>query len=230
MERRRKPLIAAHRGASRIAPENTLEAFEKAIEVGAEMIEFDVRSTRDGALIAFHDADVAGRPLVDWSLDELPDALGSAPPLLEEVVALCRSRIELDVELKERGTEQEVLRLLEPLARDAFVVTSFLPDVVASVKHHDPSVRTGLLLGDGPLKTPLNAAFALRRMRAARADFVAPHHTVLARGLTERAVRAGVPLVVWTVNERGLLERLVNDERLAVIITDDPVLALELRA
>jgi glycerophosphoryl diester phosphodiesterase len=130
-----QPLVVAHRGASRIAPENSLEAFAKAIEIGADMVEFDVRRTADRRLIAFHDELVEGRPICEWSFDELAAALGHPPPRLDEIVYLCAGRIRLDVELKERGTEDETLGLVTSrFWRDEFVVTSFLVEVVAAVK------------------------------------------------------------------------------------------------
>jgi glycerophosphoryl diester phosphodiesterase len=196
----RKPLVAAHRGASLLAPENTLESFEQAIAVGAEMIEFDVRRTRYGELVVFH--------------DELPATFTRRPPLLAEVVELCRGRIRLDVELKEAGVEREALALLD----GDFVVTSFLDAVVASIKRQAAHVRTGLLVrkDDDP------ASFAAR-LAEARADFLAPEVDLLDAGLD------GEQLCVWTVNDRPRLERYLADPRVAVLITDDPVLALELR-
>lgn len=196
-----KPLVAAHRGASLLAPENTLDSFRKAIEVGAEMVEFDVRRTRDGELVVFH--------------DELPATFTRRPPLLAEVIELCRGRIRLDVELKEAGVEREVLALLE----GDFVVTSFLDAVVAAIKQQAPHVRAGLLVrrDDDP------ADFS-GRLADACADFLAPEVDLLDAGLD------GEDLCVWTVNDRPRLERCLADPRVAVLITDDPVLALELRA
>jgi glycerophosphoryl diester phosphodiesterase len=189
-----RPLVVAHRGASAIAPENTLEAFEKAIEIGADMVEFDVRATPDGTLVVCHD------PVAE-------DGLGL--PRLEEVVELCAGRIMLDVELKEPGLEDETLRTVSPAE---FVVTSFLPDVVAETKRLRPDVRVGLLLAaDAALPdTP--------------ADFLAPHVTLLDRGLV-----SGNGLVVWTVNDDARLRRYLADPRVAAVITDDPERALALR-
>lgn len=205
-------LVAAHRGASSIAPENTLEAFEKAIEVGADMIELDVRTTRDGILVACHD------PVHEWTYGELPDV----PPRLEQVVETCAGRIALDVELKHAGVEDEVLRVLSgSFAVDAFVVTSFLDEVVASVKRLRPDVRAGLLLGE---ETPLDLDALAGRRRAAAADFLAPHVSLLDRGLD-----AGRDAVVWTVNDEPRLRRYLDTPSVAVVITDDPVLALSVR-
>jgi glycerophosphoryl diester phosphodiesterase len=199
-------LVAAHRGASMLAPENTLEAYEKAIEVGADMIEFDVRATRDGVLVAFHDE------LREWTYRELCDRLPFAPPRLEQVVEVCTGRIALDVELKEAGHEAEALGVV---SRAEIVVTSFLPDVVAEVRRLRPDIRAGLLLA-------ADAAVPV----AADADFLAPHVSLLDRGAVG-AEHDG--LVVWTVNDEPRLERYLADPRVAVVISDDPVLALAVR-
>jgi glycerophosphoryl diester phosphodiesterase len=200
-------LVAAHRGASTLAPENTIEAFEKAIEVGAEMIEFDVRETRDGVLIAFHDE------VREWTYGELCERLPWAPPRLEEVVETCAGRIVLDVELKERGHEDEALGIV---SRADLVVTSFLPDVVAEAKRLRPDIRAGLLLGaDADVPATVDI------------DFIAPHVSLLDRGLVGDGHDG---LVVWTVNDEPRLERYLADPRVAVVISDDPVLALAVRA
>jgi glycerophosphoryl diester phosphodiesterase len=194
-------LVVAHRGASTVAPENTLEAFEKAIELGADMIELDVRRSGDGALVVSHDpVDATTRPL----------------PRLEEVVDLCAGRIALDVELKEPGLEEATLRVVQ---RVDVVVTSFLDDVVAAAKQLRPDVRAGLLLG---ADTPLDDRIEARR-RAAGADFLAPHVSLLDNGLR------GDGLAVWTVNDEPRLRRYLADSSVAAVITDDPALALRLR-
>src|SRR5262245_39871472 len=105
-------MVAAHRGVTTGAAENTIEAFTNAIGAGADMVEFDVRRTRDGALIAFHDADVNGAPVGTLTRDEIAAATGVRPPLLTEVLAACAGRIRLDVELKEDGYVPDVMAAL----------------------------------------------------------------------------------------------------------------------
>jgi glycerophosphoryl diester phosphodiesterase len=152
-------LVVAHRGASAIAPENSLEAFEAAIAVGADKVEFDVRRTLDGVLVVVHDP----LPLVPY------DELDPRPPRLEEVVRVCAGRIALDVELKEAGLEREVLELVEATE---FVVTSFLPQVVETTKRVAPAVRAGLLVDRHATWWDIGSA-----------DFLAPHYTLLDRDL-----------------------------------------------
>jgi glycerophosphoryl diester phosphodiesterase len=212
MSRVAAPLVVAHRGASSIAPENTLEAFAKAIDVGADMVEFDVRATADRVLVAFHDA------VGEWTYAELCERLPHRPPRLDEVVDLCAGGIALDVELKERGSEDEVLRVVSAkFAPESFVVTSFLGDVAAAAKRLRPDVRVGLLLAR-------NASLPV----AGSGDFLATHYTLVDRGLVPNDVHTGI--VVWTVNDEERLRRYLADERVAAVITDDPELALSVRA
>jgi glycerophosphoryl diester phosphodiesterase len=185
-------LVVAHRGASAVAPENTLEAFEKAIELGADMVELDVRRGADGGLAISHD------PL------PAPDV-----PTLEQVVALCAGRIALDVELKEPGLAEDVLRVVSGVE---VVVTSFLAEVVERTKQLRPDVRVGLLL-NRDAQPPHDVI----------ADFLAPHYELLER-------IPGNGLVVWTVNDEATLERLFADPRVAGVVTDDLELALAVRS
>src|SRR4051812_12794182 len=105
--------IVAHRGLHDSAQENSLEAFEQAIRCGADMLEFDVHATGDGALVVTHDDTVGGAPIRSMDLGELHEAAVASRlniPLLASVLELCAGRILLDIELKCSGCEDLVLR------------------------------------------------------------------------------------------------------------------------
>ena len=218
-------MVAAHRGVAAGAAENTIAAFTNAIDVGADMIEFDVRRTRDGELIAFHDAVVGGAPVGGLTRDEIEAAAGVRPPLLAEVLRVCAGRIRLDVELKEDGYVTDVMAVLRAGFDPAqMVVTSFLPAVVAQAKDAFPEVKTGLLVGDGGPLTDLPARlrelYPVDLARRVRADYLAPHYRLAALGVVRRAAAAGLPCLLWTVNSPALIRRYAADPRVAVIITD----------
>src|ERR1700753_352195 len=105
----RHAMVAAHRGVAAGAAENTIAAFTNAIDVGADMVEFDVRRTSDRELIAFHDAAVGAVPATGLPRRETEAATGVRPPLLAEVLQACAGRIRLDVELKEDGDVPDVM-------------------------------------------------------------------------------------------------------------------------
>lgn len=227
--------IVAHRGASAlVAFENTIEAFEKAIEIGADAMEFDVRRCADGTLVSFHDDSVDGSKIASLSFDQLEliaGRRGFAVPKVEEIFRLARGRIFLDIELKEAGYEAELVELARSLLEPgSFVMKSFLDAAVREIKRLDSSLTTGLLLGVekprfGPLGR-LSELFPGRRLRRARADFVAPHYLLLRLGFLARMRRRRTPVFVWTVNDPDLMRRLIAEGAHAVI-TDRPDLGLE---
>jgi glycerophosphoryl diester phosphodiesterase len=127
------PFVIAHRGACWNAPENTLEAFELAIEEGADYVEFDVRD-RDGELVISHNPD--------------PPA-GVAT--LEEALGLLCGRVGLAVELKEPNLAERTLQALRKHdVDDELVFLSFLAEELDAVLQLQPGVRTGLHLGPKP--------------------------------------------------------------------------------
>jgi glycerophosphoryl diester phosphodiesterase len=218
-------MVAAHRGVAEGVAENSIAAFTNAIGIGADMIEFDVRATRDGELIAFHDARVGTAPVGSLTRDEIETAIGTRPPLLHEVLAACKDRIRLDVELKEDGYVPDVMAVLKAgFDPGQLVVTSFLPAIVAAAKDAFPEVKTGLLVGDGGPLTDLPARlrelYPVGLARQVRADYLAPHYRLASFGVVRRAAAAGLPCLLWTVNEPRLIRRYAADPRIAVIITD----------
>lgn len=225
--------VIAHRGASSgAATDNSLDAFAGAIEVGADGIELDVRRTRDGELIAFHDATVDDVPVSRLTRAEIESATGSRPPLLAEVIELTRGRVGLDIELKEAGYVERVVELVDgSLRADEIVITSFLDRAIAEVGRLRPAIRCGLLIGSAsfPLPARLLEGVLVRRVRACGAEIIAIDYRRASEPMLARAIAAGLEIYVWTVNDRVALERFLADERMAAVITDDPALALRLR-
>jgi glycerophosphoryl diester phosphodiesterase len=228
-------MVAAHRGVATGAAENTIEAFTNAIAVGADMIEFDVRMTRDGELIAFHDARVNGVGVRSLTRDEIESATGVRPPLLSEVLGACAGRIKLDVELKEDGYVPAVMAVLKAaLDPGEFVVTSFLPTAVDQAKTAFPEVKTGLLIGGSArwAGLPISARelYPIDLARKVRADYLAPHYRLAKFGTVSRAAAAGLPCLLWTVNADPDIRAFASDPRVAVIITDHAERALAIVA
>ena len=221
------PLVIAHRGASAHAVDNSIDAFAKAIDAGADMVEFDVRRTADDQLIAFHDPAVGRVPVGRLTREQMAERLGYTPPLVDEVLEVTAGRIGLDVELKEDGYVDRVLASVRARHGDGenVVVTSFLDEVVRQVKSNGNDLRAGLLLG----RAHVAALFPVTRARRSRADFVALHHLLVAQGLLRRAHAAGYASLVWTVNDDRSLKALLEDERVLGVVTDVPDRAVALR-
>ena len=220
-------LIIAHRGASAVAPPNTLAAFAKAKELGANGIEFDVHLTADGVPVVIHNfavdetTDGSGR-VADLTLAQLkqldaglkfdPAFAGERIPTLEEVLAFVDSRLLLNIELKtfslrDNGLEQAVVDQVERHGSGHRVLfSSFNPFSLRRVKRIAPHIPAGLLYATGP---PL----PLRRGYLA---FVAPHearhprHTMVDAQYMAWARRRGYRVNVWTVDEPDEMHRLID--------------------
>jgi glycerophosphoryl diester phosphodiesterase len=224
-----RPLVVAHRGGARRAPENTLAGFAEGVAVGADMIEFDVRRTADGVLVTVHDDAVGGVPVGAQSLEELRGRLADAPPAtVEEVLAWAAERVAVDVELKEAGCGAEVaalaLRHFAPGPR--LLITSFLDDALAEVRAADPRIAIGLIVeGDDAPQEVVPAA----RVADLGPDYLVPSVDLARRGFLDHAARLGAPCFVWTVNERADLAALLAHPQVAGVITDVPGEALAMR-
>ena len=223
-------LVIAHRGvwgpASPSAPaENTLEAFEAAIALGADMIEFDVRRTRDGHLVVFHDARVRTVPTSSLRYDALKvKGTTSRPPLLADVVALTKGKIALNVELKEPGYVDDTIALLRPVGLDHCLLSLFFEGVLRESKAVAPELRTGLLIAAGFRKS------LTIRLHASRADCLALHRRLATATALASAAAAGIPCVIWTVNASHSMDRYLSHAAVEGLVTDRPALAMERRS
>lgn len=216
-------IVAAHRGASRVARDNSLEAIERAIEFGADMVEIDVRRTRDGVLVAHHDPEVDRLPIQDLTYAELLERLEHAPATIEAIVLLGRGRVQFDIELKEAGYEQQVLDLLlASLPPEDFIFTSFLDEAVAEVKRLGH--RAGLLY-EGVIEVD----DILCRAQQSGADLLLPQVELADESHVQAVTAAGFPLMVWTANDSHRLAQHLNDARVLGVITDVPDLAVAVR-
>ncbi|MGH7889016.1 MAG: glycerophosphodiester phosphodiesterase [Thermodesulfobacteriota bacterium] len=212
----------AHRGASAYEPENTLRSFRRAIDMGAEMMELDVRLSSDGHLVIIHDKRVDrttnGKGLVrDMTLGDLKklDAgKGEKIPTFEEVVDLAKGKIKLVVELKDQGTEEKVIKLVKEngLIDDVFLV-SFHCDSVKRVKGLEPRIRTGLIM--------LFSFNTAAKGRECHVDAVAPSHYFITRGMVESVHRSGMYLFTWTVDDPKKAKKL-KEMGVDGIVTNKP--------
>jgi glycerophosphoryl diester phosphodiesterase len=213
-------LKIAHRGYSARYPENTLPAFEKAIEAGADMIEFDVHLSRDGELVVIHDdridrtSDGTGR-VVDQTLAELrrfsynngmPEQGFVGIPTLEEVIDLAGNRAMLNIEIKNcpirhPGIEKRIVDLLDRKGfRDRVVVSSFDHRALAEMKRIAGDVKTGMLYNAVWIK------FA-DEVRALGVHSIHPSLDAAEGGQLAWAKSHGLMVYCWVARERSAIER-----------------------
>jgi glycerophosphoryl diester phosphodiesterase len=238
-----RPLVIAHRGASIEHPENTIEAFEAAIDLGADAVEFDVRMTFDGHAVVMHDSDVSrttdGHGLVSEKTLEEIRKLGV--PTLEEALSCLAGRAAADIEIKNLPGEPDFTPDREPAveatlaALDAVafsgqvIVSSFNPASIAHGRALRPDVPTGLLT-----EYEVDADEGLARARDHGHPWVLPFVSQVldARdGFAERVHASGALLGVWIADDPETARRLfelgvdavaTNDPRTIVAVRDAP--------
>lgn len=233
VERPPKPLVVAHRGASIEEPENTIQAFEAAIDVGADAVEFDVRMTADGHAVVMHDPDVSrttdGAGLVsEMTLEEIR-TLGV--PTLEETLRCLAGRAAADIEIKnlpgEPGFTSEreaaVEATLDALDAVSFpgqvIVSSFNPASIAHSRALRPDVPTGLLTD-----FEIDAEEALARAASQGHPWVLPFVLKVLEASADFAGRVhagGALLGVWIADDPETARRLFELGADAVA-TNDP--------
>jgi glycerophosphoryl diester phosphodiesterase len=199
----------AHRGASVDRPENTLAAFELALEQGADMIETDLHLLRDGAVALYHDDELAGRAVGIYSLAELRAQLPQAPTL-EATLDSLGSRIDWNLEIKAPrsgpydGLEARVLdevRRRGILGRTLF--SSFSDAVLRRLRELEPKARLGTLV---------SARFPdgiLARAGSVAAEAVHLDLRLASEERVREAHRAGYQVNVWTVDSVEDQKRLI---------------------
>jgi len=212
--------VSAHEGGSEDAPPATWEAYENALTTGTDYIEFDIRRTRDGDLVVFHDAHTANRPVAGMTYDELCAAAGYRVPLVRELM------------------KAEIIRLaLDLLGPGNFVATTLVDASIFRIKKSFPEVTTALSIGRDLrevarlMRLPMRARelYPIGRMRACGADWLAVHRRLARANVLRLCGRLGVPAMIWTVNGEPEMRRFLADPRVSVLITDRPRHALRLR-
>jgi glycerophosphoryl diester phosphodiesterase len=231
--------VSAHKGGSEDAPPASWEAYETALTTGAEYVEFDIRRTRDGDLVVFHDPQIVGRPIAGLTYEELCTAAGHRVPLVRDVMKLIAGRAIGHLDLKEIGDEHEVIKMaLDLLGPGNFVATTLEDSSIHRIKKDFPEVTAALSLGrdlreiSRLMRLPARARelYPLGRMRACGADWVAVHRRLARANVLRLCGRFGIPAMVWTVNGEPQLRSFLADPRVTVLITDRPRYALSLRS
>jgi len=195
-------LKIGHRGARAYEPENTLTSFKKAIAMGANAIELDVRKTKDKQIIVIHDADIKrttnGEGLVsDLTLEQIKSFSangGEKIPTLCEVLDFVDEKVTTLIELKEAGLEEEVLGIIrERSLQRKVIVTSFLEEAIKKVRELDSNIETGLIYATH--SNPIKAALELK------ANYLVALYRFMHTAIVEKAHKNGLKVVVWTINK-----------------------------
>lgn len=223
--------VTSHRGYSAVAPENTLPAFEAAINAGADCAELDVQMTKDGVVMLTHDTNlkrVTGKDANIYNLtyEEVraldagsffgAEYAGTKIPTLQEVLDLCKGKIRLNIEIKPNDAsptlEAETARLIVDNGWvDDCVVTSLSYDSLVKVKEAAPQIRCGYIMAVG-----VGNYYDLPA-----ADFFSVESTFITSGMVQQLHLRGKTVSAWTIDRESDAERM-KDLGVDDIITGDP--------
>jgi len=231
-------LLLGHRGAAAEAPANTVPAFHRAMEAGAEGVELDVHLTRDGHVVVIHDdtvravtgapgrvreMDLAAIQQLDAGSYFGPAFAGVRIPTLDEVLGAVGPTAVVNIELKgtrvaSEGLEREVVRTVHAhRMEDRVIASSFNPFRLWRLRSLDPRIPRAMLHG------PQAPAFVrgLWSLPLVQPDALHPHYSMVNEAYMARARQWGVRVNVWTVDDPTEARRLVH-LGVDAIITNDP--------
>ncbi|MGB7538447.1 MAG: glycerophosphodiester phosphodiesterase [Anaerolineales bacterium] len=242
--------IVAHRGVPFEEPENTINSFLRAMQLGADAVEFDVRLTADRIPVVYHyyylDKYTTGRgPIFAYTLEQLrplrvyclenPKATEGSISTLDEVIGQIGGRIGMEIEIK--GPEPEAPQLIgEVLAKykrywPSIEVTSFEPALLLEMQKMCPDIAVDLLypLSESWMKLDVAAYRAVHHTRLAKARAVHLHSTQLSPEVIRVLRSQGIEIHAWDVND---MESLKNSAHYGIsrICTDRLQQALDFRA
>lgn len=242
-------LIIGHRGASAIAPENTMAAFREAIAVGAHGIEFDVRLTRDGVPVVIHDSTLrrtGGLPhrIADLTWKEVSKVdvgswfsgsfVNETVPSLAELFTLFQSNNStLYLEMKsDSASDQHALAeacvraIDEHSLKDRVMVECFQLPALKIVKEIDPEIKT-VALFEPSFTNPsvLSDQRIINQAAEVGAAALALHHRLARASLVQKAKAEGLHVAVWTVDDPAWIER-ARTTGIDALITNDPAAML----
>jgi glycerophosphoryl diester phosphodiesterase len=234
------PLIDAHRGECGIPGLPAAERYRRAISMGVDFVEIDVRRSTDGVYVNFHDGSTpSGLAIHELTYAALKQELGAELLKVEEVLQLVDGQVGLHVDLKEEGQEIEVVKhITAGCTRSEVAFTTGGITAIRGIKEQIPDVRAGLTLGEDLEGAPpwrsvrvwLSELFPGRRLCSAHADFAAVHKRLADVRVLDYCAHVHMPAWVWTVDEEVEIARFMRDPRVTVLITNRPDIALKFRS
>lgn len=236
-----KSLVWAHRGASGYAPENTLAAFQKAVDLGADGVELDIQLTKDDQIVVIHDETIDrtsdGKGWVkDYTLEELrafnynrtkPEYKHADIPTMREVFELLKpTGLFINIEIKTgvvfyEKIEEKILALTKEMGmEDRVCYSSFNHYTVTRIHELKPDAEVGFLYADGPIDMPsYGVKHGVNALHPAL-------YNLQYDGFVKECKEKGLKLNVWTVNERPYME-MCCQYGVDAIITNYPDIAKE---
>ena len=207
-----KPLIIAHRGASRYALENTIPAFKLAEELGADFIELDIHMTKDGELVVFHPFFIRNMKIKELTLKEIQSIdvgilfsskyKGTYIPTLKEVLKEIKLKVNIEIKGNERiypGILDKLLEVIEEYPVERFIFSSFDFNVLRNLKKkRENAVVEGLCF------SPYGKSFP------SFLSGINPYFMFMSKGMVDRMHLRSLTIKPYTVNNPLMMKRLIK--------------------
>jgi glycerophosphoryl diester phosphodiesterase len=231
------PIVFAHRGANSFAPENSLSAFRKAIQIGCNGIELDVRLCASGELVVFHDKSTLRMTGVRGNIHRLPysalkelrlinpPGFSEKIPLLEEVLTLASDRILINIDVKKdpfhrNDMEEKIVRILAAHnLEENIIVSSFNPFVLKKISALNPRLHLGYIFRNRSSMMILNG-HPVQSLHAR-------YHILNPRYIRNLSQKASI-IYAWTVDNENLMSDLIH-RGISGIITNKPELFMKIK-
>jgi glycerophosphoryl diester phosphodiesterase len=217
-----RPWVVAHRGGAALGPENSLNLFEKAASMGVDAIELDIHQSSDGHLMVLHDVTLQRTHGSPERVDRLPmktlQKIGV--PTLQQAIDTVNGRCLLFVEVKHPrggrhlGIERRLLKVLrENDLIGSAVVISFDAITIRRLHTLEPKLKTGFLYS-----RPWDSVTEIKKLGV---SYICPYFLLATPRLVEEAHSQGLKVVAWTVNDKSVMQTLI-ELNCDTIFTDHP--------
>lgn len=224
------PLVLAHRGANKVAPQNTLPAFQKAIQLNADGIETDVHLCKDGEIVICHNYTVDATSNGKGSIDEMTfaqlreldfgsyfsdDFKGTTLPTLAELLTLVKNMKLINIEIKSPQKDNDLVkRVVEEVynfgVEKNSIISCFNPECIRQVKEIDDNLKTALLYEDDELGNEIMTFGVAKYCQQLNADAAHPHRNLITHKEVLELHNLGIAVNPWTVNLKEDIIRLTN--------------------
>ena len=221
--------VIGHRGAAGLEPENTLRSVRRAIELGVDRVEIDVRISRDGRLVIMHDETVDrttnGHGYVsELTFDDLRSldaGMGEKIPTLDEILKFTMGKAKLEIELKVPEATEPTIQLIEELnAEKDVIIISFIHELLERVHDLNPNIKTGALFFEVPKDI-------LQRALKVHASSIHVYYRNVNSELVKEAHRSGLEVAVWNPNRIEEMREMI-DLGVDAIGSDRPDILIQL--
>ena len=213
-----KILIIGHRGAKSVAPENTLKSFKKAIELGADFIEFDMHLSKDREIVIMHDENVfaiTGKQglIKNMTLEELKKldcGEGEKIPTILEVIEIAKGKIGLQCEIKALNLTEQLVKLLRTHSIiNSSLVSSFIFTELVQLKKIEPNLKIGLLISE-LLRSDKEMKNHVQKAINEKFYSIHPFYKSINKELIEFAHKNNLKVVAWTVDSKVAMKKLIE--------------------